>query len=339
MLSLPQIPTMQFMHYLKLIRVNNLLIIAGTLVLMRYAVIHPVYEANGAQGAMSDAWFFLFLIHTLLIAAAGNIINDYFDTHIDEVNKPQEVIVGKIVPRKTAMMYHQVLTGIGAALGLILAYRLKSVSLAFLLLFIPGLLWFYSSVYKRQFLIGNVIIAFLCALVPLTLVFIENGFLYQAEGEAVVKASILKAAYAITGFFALFAFLTTLIREIVKDIIDEEGDRELECATLPIVLGLGWTKLIITTLTVLTILLIGWIYQSVLARFDDSLSFYFLLFLVVIPLVVVIILSLASKTNYDFERVSALLKYIMTAGTLFALVLYLLLARNFDIPFFNLIVQ
>ncbi len=327
------------MHYLKLIRVNNLLIIAGTLVLMRYAIIHPVYEANGTQGAMSNAWFLLFVVHTLLIAAAGNIINDYFDTHIDEINKPHEVIVGKRIPRKSAMLYHQVLTGIGAVLGLVIAYKLRSVSLAFLLLFIPGLLWFYSSVYKRQFLIGNLIIAVLCALVPLTLVFIENGFLFQAEGEAVVKASILKAAYGVTGFFALFAFLTTLIREIVKDILDEEGDRELECSTLPIVLGTGWTKLIVSLLTALTLFLIGWIYQSVLARFDDSLTFYFLLFLVAIPLGVVLVLTTLAKSNLDFERISSLLKYIMMAGTTFALVLYLLLARHYDIPFFNLIVQ
>lgn len=327
------------MHYLKLIRINNLLIIACNLVLMRYAVIHPVYEANGAQGAMSDFWFLLFLIHTVLIAAAGNIINDYFDTHIDEVNKPQDVIVGKLVARKTAMLYHQVLTGIGSVIGLIIAYKLRSIPLAFLLLFIPGLLWFYSSVYKRQFLIGNVIIAVLCALVPFTMVYIENGFLYQAEGEAVVRASILKAAYAITGIFALFAFLTTLIREIVKDVIDEEGDRELECSTLPIVLGMFWTKVVIAMLSLVTVFFIAWFYKSILARFEDSLSFYYLLFLVVIPLFVVILLTFISKNNYDFERISSLLKYIMTAGTLFALVVYLLLARNYDIPFFNLMIQ
>lgn len=327
------------MHYLKLIRVNNLAIIAGTLLLMRYAVIHPVYQANGVQGAMTDAWFLVFLIHTILIAAAGNIINDYFDTHIDEINKPQEVIVGKLVSRKLAMQLHQILTGVASLMGLAIAYKLKSVPLAFLLLFIPGLLWFYSSVYKRQFLIGNVIVAALCALVPFTMVYIENGFLYMVEGEAVVKAAILKAAFGVTGVFVLFAFLSTLIREIVKDVIDEEGDRELECATLPIVLGLKWTKVIIVFLAAVTIIFIALFYNAILARFNDSLSFYYLLFLVGVPLVMVIVLTIFAKSNFDFNRISSLLKYIMSFGTFFALVVYLLLARNYDIPFFNLIIK
>lgn len=327
------------MHYLKLIRINNLVIITGTLLLMRYAVIHPVYEANGVKGAMSDVWFMVFLIHTLLIAAAGNIINDYFDTHIDEINKPQEVIVGKLVSRKLAMQLHQILTGVASVMGLAIAYNLKSVPLAFLLLFIPGLLWFYSSVYKRQFLIGNVIIAVLCALVPFTMVYIENGFLYMVEGEAVVKAAILRAAFGVTGIFVLFAFLTTLTREIIKDVIDEEGDRELECSTLPIVLGLKWTKAIIIFLVAITLVFIAAFYNTILARFNDSLSFYYLVFLVGVPLVMVMVLTLFAKNNFDFIRISSLVKYIMSFGTLFAFVLYLLIARNYDIPFFNLIIQ
>ncbi len=335
-LSLLQIVNM---HYFQLIRVKNLAIIVLTLVLMRYAVIHPIYRVNGAQPIMSNFFFWLFVLHTVLIAAAGNIINDYFDTHIDEINKPEKVIVGKKVPRKTAMTLHQVLTGIGAVIALYLAYIVSSIPLAFLLLFIPGLLWFYSSVYKRQFLIGNVIIALLCALVPLTLVMIENRFMFLVDGERFLAAGISKAAWVIVAVFAGFAFMVTLIREIIKDVQDEEGDRELECNTLPIVWGRKWTKVVVSLLLVSTIVALAFVYQVMLSGYDDKLSFYYILLFLIIPLVVGIVFTVTAKEEVDYARISTLLKYIMTSGIVYGLVFYLLMARTYDIPFFGLMVQ
>ena len=327
------------MAILQLIRIKNLIIIALTLMLIRYAVIHPIYVADGTQSAMSEIWFWLFVLHTVMIAAAGNVINDYFDTHIDEINKPEKVIVGKTVTRKMAMMLHQGITAFATLIALANAYKAKSIPIAFLLLCIPGLLWFYSSVYKRQFLVGNLIIALLCALVPLTLALIENRLLYLREGDAVAQAAILKSAFVVSAIFAAFAFLTTLIREIIKDVEDEEGDRELECSTVPILLGITWTKVVVIALSAFTIATIAMVYYNHLAVYNDALSYYYLLFMVVIPLIMVIAFTLMAKQLSDYGRISALLKYIMTSGIFYAIVFYLLLARTFAIPFFGLMVQ
>ena len=122
-------------------------------------------------------------------------------------------------------------------LGLLVAWFVRSWQIAMIFLIVPGLLWFYSSSYKRQFLLGNLIIAFASALPPFLVAQTNVAWLYRHYPDVMPYLTISRDLFLWTGGFALFAFLTTWIREIIKDLQDQNGDRELECHTLPIVWG------------------------------------------------------------------------------------------------------
>jgi 4-hydroxybenzoate polyprenyltransferase len=153
--------------FLKLIRLQNLLIIAFTQYMVRWCLIYPILKARGFELQLSDIYFFLMVLSTVMIAAAGYIINDYFDVRIDKVNKPERLVVGKGVKRRVAMGAHTVINIIAIFISLYVSYTIGAWKLG-LIYFICALgLWFYSTTFKRQFLIGNIVIAFFTALVPL----------------------------------------------------------------------------------------------------------------------------------------------------------------------------
>jgi len=176
--------------FLKLIRWQNLLIVALTMILMRYAVIEPVIskinvvlaEGSGNQVPLSLKlpWynFLILVIATLCITAGGYVINDYFDIKTDLINKG-EVIVGTKIPRRKAMMWHNSLNMTGVAAGFYISWRSGYFWLGILFLVVSGLLYFYSASYKRQFLVGNIVVAFLTAMVPMLVVIYEWPALYR----------------------------------------------------------------------------------------------------------------------------------------------------------------
>jgi 4-hydroxybenzoate polyprenyltransferase len=251
----------------------NLLIIAATMVVMREGVVRGFLERGLSQLVAQDGngfarealelpagfgpqlplpLFILLVLSTVLIAAAGNIINDYFDTRIDRVNKPDAVIVGRTVKRRVAMTAHLVLSGLGLLLGLVVAWRTGQFRWALIPAFAIGALWTYSTHYKRQLIIGNGLVATLTALVPLTVGLYEipllrtwfatgpvigmpNGELYQME------ASVQELWYFIL-IYTAFAFVSTLVRELQKDMADIKGDAQEGCRTIPIVWGMRWAK-------------------------------------------------------------------------------------------------
>jgi 4-hydroxybenzoate polyprenyltransferase len=183
-------------------------------------------------------WFdFLFLVlATLCLTAGGYVINDYFDIKTDLINRGN-VIVGTVIPRRRAMMLHNILNIAGVAAGFYISWRVGYFWLGTLFLLVSGLLWFYSASYKRQFLIGNILVAILTALVPFLVVFFEFPTMYEYYSVNAIEHPYYKLLFFWTGGFSVFAFMTTLAREIIKDIEDYEGDREYGRSTLPVVLG------------------------------------------------------------------------------------------------------
>jgi 4-hydroxybenzoate polyprenyltransferase len=258
---------------LKLSRPLNLLIIAATMVVMREGVVRGFLERGLAQllaqdgggfsrgdlivpegfGPQLPLWLFIMLVlSTVLIAAAGNIINDYFDTRIDRINKPGEVIVGRVVKRRVAMTAHLVLSGLGLLLGLFVAWRSGQLRWALIPVFAIGALWTYSTHYKRQLIIGNGLVATLTAMVPLTVGLYEIPLLrtWFATGPVIgmptgeqyaMEASVQDLWYFILTY-AAFAFVSTLVRELQKDMADIKGDALDGCRTIPIVWGMKWAK-------------------------------------------------------------------------------------------------
>ncbi|HKL02382.1 MAG TPA: UbiA family prenyltransferase, partial [Cryomorphaceae bacterium] len=139
-----------FIQFIRLTRPLNLAVIALTMWLMRYYVLRPVVEVNGYELQLNNLYFYLLVLSTVLIAAAGNVINDYFDQRTDRVNKPKHIIVGVHVKRRVAMLVHQLFNLFGLALAFFVAWKIGIWKLSIVSFFAAGSLWFYSVQFKRE---------------------------------------------------------------------------------------------------------------------------------------------------------------------------------------------
>ena len=295
------------------------------------------YELNNffkLKFQISEFDFFLLVMSTVLIAAAGYIINDYFDVRIDEVNRPSTNLVGKTIKRRVAMVTHMAFNVVGVLIGLWISWKYDVFKAgSFIFIAAPALLWFYSTSLKRQFLIGNVIIALLSGLIPLIAVIFELMAIARSLQAAELSTEIIGRMHLIIpAFFAvaysLFAFLVTLIREIIKDIEDFEGDMEYGCKTLPIVMGISKAKSVVMGLCAVLIgglayVLYKWNEANELqAAQDESGNFpaYFfgyVIVMLIIPTGYLMYRVYKSTTRRNWRFLSGYLKYIMVAGVSF----------------------
>lgn len=310
-------------NILQLVRWSNLFFLGALIYVMEKWVVVPILDdvAFGEQ----LPWYILLLIAaaTILIAAGGYVINDYFDIKIDRINRPNQLIVTQYISKENAMRLSICLSGVGMVCGLVAAWLLRSSTIAILFAIIPGLLWFYSSSYKRLLIVGNVTIALLSALSPM-MIAIANVAQLQLKYSTILPYTTLEHdIYAWVGGFSLFAFLLTWIREIVKDLQDQMGDRELECHSMPIVWGNIVTKIVVTALIVLTTVLIGWFWYSLLP-FDHSwksFSTRYIVLAIIIPLWGALWLLWAAKIPSDYRTCQQVLKLTMFLGMLYSFVL------------------
>jgi len=268
-------------------------------------------------------WYVLLLVGAaiVLIAAGGYVINDYFDVKIDRINRPDEVIVTRSVSKPAAMRLSVGLSGVGVVCGIVVAVLMRSMTLGIIFVLVPGLLWFYSSSYKRLFLVGNLTIALLAGLTPMV-VAMTNVAQLQLLYEAILPYTSLEHdLYAWLGGFALFAFLLTWIREIVKDLQDQMGDRELECHSMPVVWGEKWTKVFVTVLILSTLAIIGHLWWNVLPFPTSwtSLSTRYIVLGVVIPLLGSLWLLWSAKIPSDYKTCQQVIKLTMLLGMLYSI--------------------
>ena len=266
--------------FIKLTRFGNLLIVALSqiFVALFFLNIHP------------EQYFHLGLlvISTMLIAASGYIINDYYDVKIDYLNKPKKVVVGKIIKRRVVMVMHTLINALGIGLGLLLSWKV------FLLNFTTALLlWLYSNQLKRLPFIGNFIVALLTSLTLLVVAIYFENFNYKVW------------------VFSVFAFHFSLVREIIKDMQDLKGDSAFGCYTLPIIWGLRKTKILLYTINVL-------FFIGALFIINESLSKYWFpfIFAVLLAQIVLMVKLYKADTNLHFKQLSGICKLVMLGGIL-----------------------
>lgn len=313
------------LHYLRLIRFNNLLIVALTQYLIRYAIIKPILGINDFELQMGDFHFFLLVLSTIFITAAGYVINDYFDTRTDMLNRPEKVIIGRLISRRTAIILHWILNFAGIITGFYLALYIGVPLLGITFILVGGLLWFYSTNYNRQFLIGNVIIAFLTAMVPVMVILFEIPLLNREYGDILrIHQSNFNYIFFWVGSFGYFAFFTTLIRELIKDLQDREGDLAQGRRSVPIVLGVFYTKLIVGGLLGVILLSIAYLYSNYLMTGfygeRDYLSLLYFLFFLLIPISILLYKVVTARSSEEYKSANNLTKYIMLLGLMYALV-------------------
>jgi 4-hydroxybenzoate polyprenyltransferase len=267
---------------LKLTRFWNLLIIG----LAQYFT--AFFLIGARTKVFFDFDFFLLCTSTVFIAAAGYIINDYYDVKIDFINKPDRVVVGKSITRRYAILFHVILSGLGTLIGFYLSLQIFAYNVLSVFL-----LWLYSNSLKRLPFIGNLTVALLTGL---SIYLVE--VYYRADSSTVL-------------IYAVFSFFMTLVREIIKDMEDLKGDNTFGCRTLPILMGIRKTKQIIYVVLVLfsiTVLVLNHVFAS--------LYIHYFLVLLFAPLLWLVNRLIRADTTKDYAWLSNFCKLIMLLGIL-----------------------
>ena len=285
----------------------NLLFIAITQILFVYCIVHPVFVKAGLSPNIAGIYFVLLMISSVLLAAAGNIINDYFDLNIDQINKPEKLVVEKIISRRWVILWHLLFSGIGIIIGFYIDIKTNVRFLGFTHMFLVLLLFLYSVSFKKKLLTGNILISLLTAWVILVV--------YWCEASNLTRPVLIGSLTRITFLYAGFAFVISLIREVVKDIEDIEGDRRFGCYTMPIALGLNASKVFVA---VWLVVLIGTllIVQFYVLNYKWWWSAVYCIVFIVIPLLYIFKLLFQASKSKDFHRLSSLIKAAMLTGIL-----------------------
>lgn len=297
-------------HWLRLVRWKNLLIVAGTQALAWACVIWPLRGQRAL--VLLPGTFACLMLSTVCIAAAGYLINDYFDIKIDAINRPQKSILENPVHRRRAIIAHGVLSGVGLILAAIVAFRAGRPLGVLWQAGTVVLLWFYSTHFKRMFLVGNVVVAFLTGLTVALLPLFEPAV--QAD-----TGSGPDSPFAILAGFAAFAFLLTWMREIVKDAEDLKGDAAEGCDTMPIRWGLLQAMRFTQGIGGVALAALS-LAATVLLRTGLWLAGTWLVIALAVPLLVWLLQLPRLATTPHYARASRRLKLLMLAG-LFTLVL------------------
>lgn len=305
------------MHFIKLIRPINLLIIAITMYGVRFYILEVHYYEKVKDNALD---FFLLVFSTIIIAAAGNIINDYFDVRADRINKPERLIITKHIERRSAILIHWIFNGIAFGIALYLSVKYQSLWFVFIHLLSINSLWFYSMLFKRKVIIGNLIVAALTALVPiLAVVYFKVGNTYHlAFSEFKSDSWIAIINYDFFYVLAFFAFIQNLAREIIKDMQDVEGDKLIYATSLPMILGEKkaiWVVTLLLSILPLFYLIFSLVYAK--ATFE-GIHYYIAtipFILVVVINLVVVFLSFKDQTK-RLKLYDNLIKISMLIGVL-----------------------
>ncbi len=298
----------------RLVRLPNLIVLAAFQLMLHYLLILPYLEAHGVEVTIPGSRLALLIISTVCLAAGGNAINDYFDVVTDKLNRPDRMVVGKSIGRREAMLVHVLLTLVGVFMGMYLSFVLRRADFMLVFIAVPALLWFYSTHFKKHILIGNIVVALLVALSGYMVISVDYAVIDRVMGSIVTNRQPYSTLWHIVCAYCIFAFISNLAREIIKDLEDAEGDKATGCNTLAVELGSAYTKIVIICVEVFMMVLIMLAYNECEALNEKSVSLAYVVVLLLIPIAVLCVMTALGKSKRDFKRVSVLSKLIMLAG-------------------------
>tara|TARA_B100000787_G_scaffold30259_1_gene20232 strand:- start:4367 stop:5329 length:963 start_codon:yes stop_codon:yes gene_type:complete len=307
----------KIISFLKLIRLKNLIIVALTQFLVKFSLINPFVE----NFMLSDNQFYLLVLSTVFITASGYIINDIYDVKTDKVNKEESRIIGKLITSRNAIRWYIIFNFLGLGLGIYIAYIVKQPYYSLVFVYCIFSLWTYSKRMKTSFLLGNLQVSLLTALS------IFNVALFDIISNKINKNNGEMMIFKIILFYTAFAFITTFIREIIKDLEDMEGDKKIQAKTLAITYGIEKTKWVSLIFTIFTFLGIAYFqyfqYSIAKSKFEFDISIWGINKMAIIYVIFIQLLFLFlgfkiynSKVKKDFYFISQLSKIIMIAGIL-----------------------
>jgi 4-hydroxybenzoate polyprenyltransferase len=302
--------------FFRLVRWPNLLFIALTQLLFYYCIVIPSLPPAYYQlpYKLTQPLFFLLTGSSVLIAAAGYIINDYFDINIDLVNKPDKMVVEKIIKRRWAIVLHWSITTAGLFLSFYVSFKTSFIVLAANVL-CTILLWFYSTTFKKKLLSGNVIISLLTAWTVLVLYFATNNTYHFSVNFAPEILTAMNRIFKFAVLYSGFAFIISLVREVVKDMEDMEGDAKYNCKTMPVVWGVPPSKMFAG---VWLVVLIGalTIIQFYAFQLGWWLAALYCSLLVILPIIWILRKLYIAQNTQQYHRLSNIIKLVMLSGIL-----------------------
>ncbi len=298
--------------YLKLFRWRNLLIVALTQLLFRHAIILPAFQKYGHCSAMTGIDFSLLILATVMLCAAGYAINDYFDIRIDRINKPGSIVLDKLLSRREAIFSHSLLNFIAVSIAVYLSVKLNLWVLTLLYVLGAVVLWLYSIQLKRMLITGNIVVALMSSFVIGIVWFVEYSTILSQQLNSESWSRYITGAALLYGFFA---FMTSAIREVIKDMEDKKGDAAVDCQSIPLVSGSAITKNIVIGLT-LTLILGLAVFQAFLWMKPWYYLFWYFTLFVQLPLVFLIRMMTRSSKPSDYRKAQQLMKLIMLTGVL-----------------------
>jgi 4-hydroxybenzoate polyprenyltransferase len=295
--------------FFKMIRLYNLVFIALTQVLFQFCIFYPLYRGNIPSADLRN--FVLLVFSSLFIAAAGYIINDYFDMNIDEVNKPDKMVVGKVINRRWAIAWHFMLSFTGIILTVLAVSFFTKWYLIVANTLCVALLWFYSTTFKKKLLIGNIVISLLTAWTILLIFFSKFSVAEALLPYHESQPKFFRFAFLYAGF----AFMISLIREAVKDIEDMPGDAKYGCRTMPIVWGVTTTKVYVAIWLIILVATLV-VVQVYVLQFRWWWAVVYCTLMIIAPLVNFFLELYKAKTTAQYHKLSNQAKWLMLTGIL-----------------------
>jgi 4-hydroxybenzoate polyprenyltransferase len=295
------------MKYLKLIRYQNLLLLAFMQLIFRYGFL----KFQEIPLALNHFQFGLLVLATLLIAAAGYIINDILDQETDYDNRPGNVIVGKSISEKTAYNLYFILNVLGVGIGFYLSNVIQKPSFTGAFIIVSATLYMYATSLKQMLLVGNIIVALLLSFSVLIIGLFD--LLPATYGE---NQQVMGTMFEMLIHYAVFAFLINLIREIVKDMEDVEGDYNQGMSTLPIAIGTHKTAKVVFVLGLIAVLILLWYVNTYLMSYSLYYAAVYGLVFVTSPMIFFIVRIWNAKSKKEFHLLSTILKWVIFFGIL-----------------------
>jgi 4-hydroxybenzoate polyprenyltransferase len=303
--------------FLKLIRYQNLLMLAFMQLIFRYGF----FKIQNIPLALADWQYGLLVLSTVLIAAGGYVINNIFDQQTDVINKPHTVVVGKNISETQSYNFYIGLTVTGVSIGFYLSNIIDKPGFASIFIMVAATLYLYATSFKQMMLIGNIVVALLLSF---SVIIIGIFDLYPVTG--IENQQQMGVFFSILLDYAIFAFMINLLREIVKDIEDTDGDYNQGMNTLPIAIGKSRTGKIVFGLSFIPLFFILFYINKYL--FELLFVTIYLLLFVVGPLIFFTIKMWTAKTKKEFHFLSILLKWILLFGILSVVVICLNMKYN-----------
>ena len=308
--------------FFKLIRWPNLLMIAFTQILLQYLVISHVFQLIQMESPLNHLQFFVLLLSTVFMAAFGYVYNDIQDIEIDVINKKSKQIVGTRISQKWASRLAYLFLALALIPAFYLALSMDMWQLFLIHISIALGLWYYSVEWKKRVIIGNLVISIFTAL-SIYIVWIYHLAVLRTHPVLIVDSrKVIDFINILVLSLSVFAFLISLIRELIKDVEDKRGDSQNGLKTFAVLYGVQKTKVLVCVLSLLMMVFIGVAAYYSYQYNWIKLSVYFLI-AVGIPMLYFIINLNKSKQKEDFENLSTLAKIIMLAGILSMQVFYI----------------